>query len=61
MVLEEPSKVLDGWRGYSTRYLDIHLPKEEVDEEFKKGDTLAVKLDRVEDGLNLAKRPKLTS
>lgn len=61
MVLEEPSRALNGWRGYSTRYLDIHLPREEIEEEFKKGDTLMVKLDRVEDGLNLAKTPKPTS
>ncbi len=59
MVLEEPSKVLDGWRGYSKHYLDIHISASEIGEGVGKGDTVTVKLDQVREDFNLAKSPEL--
>lgn len=58
MVLEEPSKIIDGWRGYARNYLDLHLPKNSVEERVARGDTVTVELERAGDEFNLAKRPE---
>ena len=58
MVLEEPSPIIDGWRGYSRNYLDLHLPKDSIEERVARGDTVTVELERADEEFNLAKSPE---
>jgi len=61
MVLEAPSPVIDGWRGYARNYLDLHLPKDSIGERVDKGDTVTVELERAGGEFNLAKPPESPS
>lgn len=54
LVLEEQSNKLDGWRGYSRHYLDIHLPEENRPEGYVSGDTLQVRLEEAKENFNVA-------
>lgn len=54
MVLEDRSFALDGWRGYSRNYLDLHLPEEELTDAPDPGDALRVELKEAKEDHNLA-------
>lgn len=57
MILEEPSNKLQGWRGYSRNYLDLHLPERDRTNGKGSGDVLKVKITEVNEDFCVAKYP----
>lgn len=55
VIIEEPSDKIDGWRGYSRNYLDVHLGSEKNKMNYEPGDEVQVKLFEVREDLCLAK------
>jgi len=54
MIIEEPSDRIDGWRGYSKNYLDIHIPQEHCEKGIEPGETVQVELSEVREDFCLA-------
>ncbi|MBS3765802.1 tRNA (N(6)-L-threonylcarbamoyladenosine(37)-C(2))-methylthiotransferase MtaB [Candidatus Bipolaricaulota bacterium] len=54
MVIEERSPALEGWRGYSRNYLDLHIPEKELTDAYNRGDALTVKLKKAKEDHNVA-------
>ncbi len=54
MIIEESSDKIDGWRGYSRNYLDVHLGHGDRNELFEPGNTVKVKLSEVKEDFCLA-------
>jgi tRNA A37 methylthiotransferase MiaB len=59
MIIEEPSDKIDGWRGYSKNYLNIHLKNEKSGEAREPGNTLEVKVTRVNNDFCIGESLKL--
>lgn len=57
MILEEPSNRVEGWRGYSRTYLDLHLPERYHPDSIEPGDTLKVTITEVNEDFCVAKCP----
>ncbi|MCF7876422.1 tRNA (N(6)-L-threonylcarbamoyladenosine(37)-C(2))-methylthiotransferase MtaB, partial [Candidatus Bipolaricaulota bacterium] len=55
MIIEEPSDKIDGWRGYSRNYLDIHLRPEHQTGTLNPGERVKVKVSEVKEDFCLAK------
>jgi len=54
MIVEEPSNKIDGWRGYSRNYLDIHLHSDNLASKLTPGETTEVELSEVKEDFCLA-------
>ncbi|MFB6291293.1 MAG: tRNA (N(6)-L-threonylcarbamoyladenosine(37)-C(2))-methylthiotransferase MtaB [Candidatus Bipolaricaulia bacterium] len=55
MIIEEPSDKIDGWRGYSRNYLNIHLSSANQSGDLEPGETVEAKVVDVKEGFCLAK------
>lgn len=59
-IIEEPSDRVDGWRGYSKNYLDIHLRDKGQTKAFNPGESVRVKVLEVKEDFCLAEPLKST-
>jgi len=50
MIVEERSNKVDGWRGYSKNYLDLHIPEATDTEGIAAGERVSVRVSEINDG-----------
>ncbi|MBS3786665.1 tRNA (N(6)-L-threonylcarbamoyladenosine(37)-C(2))-methylthiotransferase MtaB [Candidatus Bipolaricaulota bacterium] len=58
MIIEEPSNKVDGWRGHSKNYLDIHFRQEGQIGELEPGETVKVNVTKAKEDFCLAESLK---